>query len=378
MRRVHGEFQLSRLGGGAAVRPEHADVILLGFGQIGRTLAAMLARAPQNGPRARVVGVIDRSGYVFDPDGISARRLSSLAKEKARGTRLSSVDGGVAATTSDALAAVARHALSRPIFVDLTADDTSALLRSALAAGMDVVLANKRPLSGDLADARALEEAAHTHDRRILHETTVGAGLPIIDTYYKLVEARDRVQRIDGCTSGTLGFLLSEIGRGRKFSESLRKAMEKGYTEPDPRDDLSGMDVARKALILGRLVGFEGELRDIALESLVPERARKLPLAKFLARLEDFDDAWDARAREARESGRVLRYVASVTKRRVAVGLQAVEASSPFAALNGTDNQVAFTTMRYQTNPLVITGPGAGPAVTAAGVLNDILALAAS
>jgi bifunctional aspartokinase / homoserine dehydrogenase 1 len=378
MRRVHGEFQLSRLGGGAAVRPEHADVILLGFGQIGRTLAAMLARAPQNGPRARVVGVIDRSGYVFDPDGISARRLSSLAKEKARGTRLSSVDGGVAATTSDALAAVARHALSRPIFVDLTADDTSALLRSALAAGMDVVLANKRPLSGDLADARALEEAAHTHDRRILHETTVGAGLPIIDTYYKLVEARDRVQRIDGCTSGTLGFLLSEIGRGRKFSESLRKAMEKGYTEPDPRDDLSGMDVARKALILGRLVGFEGELRDIALESLVPERARNLPLAKFLARLEDFDDAWDARAREARESGRVLRYVASVTKRRVAVGLQAVEASSPFAALNGTDNQVAFTTMRYQTNPLVITGPGAGPAVTAAGVLNDILALAAS
>ena len=378
MRRVHGEFQLSRLGGGAAVRPEHADVILLGFGQIGRTLARMLARAPQNGPRARVVGVIDRSGYVFDPDGISARRLSSLAKEKARGTRLSAVNGGAAATTSEALTAIARHALSRPIFVDLTADDTSALLRSALAAGMDVVLANKRPLSGGLADARALQEAAQTHDRRILHETTVGAGLPIIDTYYKLVEARDRVQRIDGCTSGTLGFLLSEIGRGRKFSDSLRKAMEKGYTEPDPRDDLSGMDVARKALILGRLVGFEGELTDIALESLVPEPARKLPLAEFLARLDEFDDAWDSRARAARESGRVLRYVASVTKRRVAVGLQAVEASSPFAALNGTDNQVAFTTMRYQTNPLVITGPGAGPAVTAAGVLNDILALAAS
>jgi len=240
------------------------------------------------------------------------------------------------------------------------------------------VLANKRPLSGALADARALREAAQTHDRRILHETTVGAGLPIIDTYYKLVEARDRVQRIDGCTSGTLGFLLSEIGRGRKFSESLRKAMEKGYTEPDPRDDLSGMDVARKVLILGRLVGFEGELGDIALESLVPEPARKLPLASFLSRLEEYDDAWDRRAREARENGRVLRYVASVTRRRVEVGLQAVEASSPFAALNGTDNQVAFTTMRYQTNPLVITGPGAGPAVTAAGVLNDILALAAS
>jgi aspartokinase/homoserine dehydrogenase 1 len=119
-------------------------------------------------------------------------------------------------------------------------------------------------------------------------------------------------------------------------------------------------------------------LEDIALESLVPERARKLPLAQFLLNLEVFDEEWDARAREARESGRVLRYVASVTRRRVEVGLQAVESTSPFAALNGTDNQVAFTTMRYQTNPLIITGPGAGPAVTAAGVLNDILALAAS
>jgi len=110
----------------------------------------------------------------------------------------------------------------------------------------------------------------------------------------------------------------------------------------------------------------------------VPDAAKKLPLATFLARLEQFDDAWEKRARDARENGRVLRYVASVTRRRVEVGLQAVESTSPFAALNGTDNQVAFTTMRYQTNPLIITGPGAGPAVTAAGVLNDILALAAS
>jgi bifunctional aspartokinase / homoserine dehydrogenase 1 len=378
MRRVHGEFQLSRLGGGAAVRPEHADVVLLGFGQIGRTLAGMLGRAHQSGPRARVVAVIDRSGYVFEPAGISPRRLASLAKEKASGKRLSATSGGVAATTSEALASIARHALSRPIFVDLTADDTGPLLRDALSAGMDVVLANKRPLSGALADSRSLQATAKAHDRHILHETTVGAGLPIIDTYYKLVEARDRVHRIDGCTSGTLGFLLSEIGKGRKFSETLRRAMEKGYTEPDPRDDLSGMDVARKALILGRLVGFEGELEDIALESLVPDAAKRLSLRDFLARLDEYDDAWEKRAREAREAGRVLRYVASVTRRRVEVGLRAVESTSPFAALSGTDNQVAFTTMRYQTNPLVITGPGAGPAVTAAGVLNDILALASS
>jgi aspartokinase/homoserine dehydrogenase 1 len=186
------------------------------------------------------------------------------------------------------------------------------------------------------------------------------------------------VLRIDGCTSGTLGFLLSEIGRGRRFSETLRRAMEKGFTEPDPRDDLSGMDVARKALILGRLLGFAGELDDIALESLVPEPARRLSLKDFLARLDEFDAAWEERASEARQNGRVLRYVASVTRKRVEVGLRAVDASSPFASLSGTDNQVAFTTTRYRTNPLIITGPGAGPAVTAAGVLNDILELAAS
>jgi aspartokinase/homoserine dehydrogenase 1 len=136
------------------------------------------------------------------------------------------------------------------------------------------------------------------------------------------------------------------------------------------------MDVARKALILGRLLGYQGELEDVAVESLVPEEARDIPLADFLARLERFDDAWEQRVRDARERGGVLRYRATVTRKKIRVGLQAVDLASPSAALNGTDNQFIFTTARYRTNPLVITGPGAGPAVTAAGVLNDVLKLA--
>lgn len=245
LRRVHGAFQLSRIGGGAVVRPERVDVVLLGFGQIGRSLALMLARAKQPGAEPRIVGLIDRSGYVFQARGISAKRLAELGRAKLRRMPLAKTPGGQRASTAEALAFIARHALSRPIFVDLTADDTAAVLRQALAAGMDLVLANKRPLSGSLAAERALRETAESHDRRILHETTVGAGLPIIDTYYKLVEAGDRVLRIDGCTSGTLGYLLSEIGRGRRFSASLRQAMERGYTEPDPReagDDLRRLD----------------------------------------------------------------------------------------------------------------------------------------
>jgi aspartokinase/homoserine dehydrogenase 1 len=166
------------------------------------------------------------------------------------------------------------------------------------------------------------------------------------------------------------------MGRGKRFSEALRGAIAKGYPEPDPREDLSGMDVARKALILGRLLGFRGELEDIAVESLVPQGAERMPLDAFLACLEKYDDVWAERVEAARARAGVLRYRCIVTPRRIRVGLVVVDASSPMASLNGTDNQFIFTTMRYKKNPLVISGPGAGPAVTAGGILNDVLKLA--
>src|SRR6185436_20800269 len=139
-----------------------------------------------------------------------------------------------------------------------------------LTAGMDVVLANKRPLSASRADTEALMALAEREGKRVFYEATVGAGLPIFDTYRKLVESGDRVLKIDGCLSGTLGFVLTEVERGKSFSQALKRAMEMGFTEPDPRDDLSGADVGRKALILGRLLGFSGEPNDVGVESLVP------------------------------------------------------------------------------------------------------------
>jgi aspartokinase/homoserine dehydrogenase 1 len=186
------------------------------------------------------------------------------------------------------------------------------------------------------------------------------------------------VLRIDGCLSGTLGYLLSQLERGRLFSETLRAAVDLGYAEPDPREDLSGADVGRKALILARLLGFAGEPEDISVESLVPPAARRLPLARYIERLEDFDDSWSARVERARARNRFLRFVASVTRRRVRVGLVEVAPGSPFAGLSGSDNQIAFTTERYRANPLVIQGPGAGLDVTAAGLFNDISELAGS
>ena len=375
-RAVHAAFQLSKIGGGAVAHPERSDVVLLGFGQIGRALAPMIAKVKRDGLTLRIVGVIDRSGLVFDARGLSPRRLAALGAAKAKGTPLAKAPGGRRAGAADAVAFVARHALANPIVVDLTADDTTETLKAALGAGMHVVLANKRPVTADRGKYDELRDAVQAHGRRLLLEATVGAGLPIIDTYQKLVESGDRISKIEGCPSGTLGYLFGELGRGTPFSAALRGAIAKGYPEPDPREDLSGMDVARKALILGRLLGFAGELDGIAVESLVPEGAARLPLKQFLASLERYDVEWAERVAAARARGRVLRYRAIVTPRRIRVGLVAVDASSPMASLNGTDNQFIFTTMRYKKNPLVITGPGAGPAVTAGGILNDVLKLA--
>ena len=375
-RLVHTEFQLDKLGGGAVSGAERTDVILLGFGQIGRILAAMIAK-PRRGPvQLRVVAVIDRSGFVFDAEGLSPRRLAVLAAAKTKGNTLARAPGARRGSAAEAVDFVAKHALSNPVLVDVTADDTNATLKDALAAGMHVVLANKKPLTAHRKLYDELRALAAENGRRLLHETTVGAGLPIIDTFYKLAESGDRVSKIEGCPSGTLGFLFGEMGRGRQFSEALRRAIAKGYPEPDPREDLSGTDVARKALILGRLLGFPGEMGDIDVESLVPASGKRLPLPEFLARLEEYDAEWQQRVEKARASGGVLRYRCTITPRRIRVGLVVVDASSPLASLNGTDNQFIFTTDRYKANPLVITGPGAGPAVTAGGILNDVLKLA--
>ena len=380
-RAVHAAFRLDKIGGGAAGTRQHADVIVLGFGLIGRELALQLAqrRTPGGGrltAPVRVVAVIDRSGYVFDPNGLAPKTLMALAEAKAGGKPLAFQTAGIRATDEAALRAIATHALERPILVDVTASETSPTLEVAIGAGMDLVLANKRPLVTSGRNGKGLARLAAARGRKMLHEATVGAGLPVIDTINKLVASGDKILQIEGCPSGTLGFLFSEMSRGTKFSIALMSAMAKGYTEPDPRDDLSGMDVARKALILGRLLGYSGELQDIKVESLVPVSMRKLPLADFLARANEVDDAWSARFAEAQSKGDVLRYRIIVTGKTVRVGVVAVDASSPLGALGGTDNLFSFTTTRYKSNPLVITGPGAGAGVTAAGVFTDVLTLA--
>ncbi|HVR69926.1 MAG TPA: aspartate kinase [Vicinamibacteria bacterium] len=373
-RRIHAAFQLSKIGGGRPADRPRTDVVLLGFGKVGRALADQLAAA--NGSLGvRVVGLLDRSGYVFEARGLSRARLLRLAQGKDEGEVLSRL-GGQPSPAAAGLATIASHAVSRPVLVDVTAEDTGDMLRSALAHGFDLVLANKKPLAGPPESYGGLLSAAAAAGRRIRYEATVGAGLPILDTFRKLVDSGDRVLSMEGCVSGTLGFVLSAVGAGRPFSAAVREAMARGYTEPDPREDLSGQDVARKGLILARLLGYRGA--PPVAEDLVPVPLRKVPLARFVQALPSLDEEWRRRVDRAKAQGQALRYVVRATGTSVRASLVAVPADSPVGALQGTRNLISFTTRRYRSEPLVITGPGAGPDVTAAGILNDIQYLAAT
>jgi aspartokinase/homoserine dehydrogenase 1 len=353
------------------------DVVLLGAGTIGRELMTQLVAA-RTGGRLRICGVIDRSGHAFARHGLSRRRIADLCALKARGGRIASARGACAAAPHESIASITAAALESPVIVDVTAADTNALLKRAIVNGFDVVLANKLPIASSQRAFNALHAAARRNRRRILCEATVGAGLPVIDTLAKLIEAGDTVLSVEGCPSGTLGFLFGELERGASFSEALHRAVDAGYTEPDARIDLSGLDVARKALILGRQIGFRGDLGDVAVESLVPRGLAGVDNHEFLRRAHEMDAVLRARTAEAAKRGAVLRYRAHVTRDAVSVGVCEVERRDPLASLTGTDNQFTFTTQRYLERKLVITGPGAGASVTAAGVHNDILRLAGS
>ncbi|MDJ0927924.1 MAG: bifunctional aspartate kinase/homoserine dehydrogenase I [Gammaproteobacteria bacterium] len=244
--------------------------------------------------------------------------------------------------------------------------------------GIHVVTPNKKAHSGSLEYYDALHGARRGHGVHFLYETTVGAALPIIDTLRDLSRTGDVIHSIEGIFSGTLAYLFNVFDGTKPFSAIVREARDSGYTEPDPRDDLSGMDVARKVIILAREMGLRLELADLEVESLVPADLAEESIDGFLDALSAHDDAMLERWRAARDAGQVLRYVGRLSEAGGAsVRLEALPEEHPFARINLTDNVVRFVSERYSDNPLVVQGPGAGPAVTAAGVFADLLRLAA-
>ena len=343
-------------------------IILLGLGNVGAALLGQILDtrhilARRAGRQLIPIALADTSGVLYDPDGLSEERLRTALQAKAENRQFSALPSS---RPLDDLQGMLRPGT---ILVDVTAStETEPILQAALNARCRVVLANKHPLSGPWEKARQFLE--HPHLR---YEATVGAGLPVVATLRYLLDTGDQVTAIEGCLSGTLGYLCAELERGVSYSAAVYQARSLGYTEPDPREDLSGRDVARKALIMARTAGWPLETDDLTIEALFPASLRRLSTDEFMAATATLDETYASRVREARAKGQVLRYVAQVGPDGGRVGLVPVPQDSPLGALRGPANYIVFHTSRYSDTGLVVSGPGAGPEVTAAGVLEDIL-----
>lgn len=268
--------------------------------------------------------------------------------------------------------------LPHAVIIDCTADDGIAGRYAGwLQRGVHVITPNKKAFSGNLESYRLLKQKSAQGSSHCFYETTVGAALPIISTLRDLVDTGDDIRSVQGIFSGTLAYLFNVYDGTTPFSQIVRKAKESGYTEPDPREDLSGMDVARKLTILARELGQSIEIGDFPVENLIPDKLRGGSIEEFLEQLADYDDDILARYRAAAKAGKKLRYIAKLSADgQASVGLESVDASHAFGNINLTDNIVQFETLRYSENPLVVQGPGAGPEVTASGVFGDLLRLA--
>ncbi len=359
MQAIHQDFFGDSRGG--KTQKSDARIYLVGTGLIGSTLLNQIASLAKS--TVRVHGLADSRNMM-----VSDRAINPEMWKQA-------LEAGEPSSLDSFIEQMLAHDGGVKIFVDCTASEVIAKrYPEILAAGAKIVTPNKKAASGPQEDFDKIADALMRGDMR--HETNVGAGLPVMSTIRSLRETGDEILEISGVFSGTLSYLFNTYDGHSSFAELVSQAREKGFTEPDPRDDLSGMDVARKLVVLARELGMRVELSDVEVENLTPEPCRSIEsIDEFLERLEDYDDEFAQRALSAQEGGKRLRYVGSIKGGELSVQLKAVGPAASTYGLSGSDNLVAIRTRRYHDRPLVIQGPGAGAEVTAAGVLTDILSL---
>jgi aspartokinase/homoserine dehydrogenase 1 len=345
------------------------NLFVVGTGLIGNALINMISEqfsklAKENLLEVNVVAVANSKKMLFQEEGLKLKSAVDEMKQNGEAMRMVSfVDQ------------MLNLNLPNSIFVDCTSSlEVTDFYETILSANISIVTPNKKANSGSLEKYKALKSTAFKRGAKFLYETNVGAGLPVINTLNDLLLSGDKVISIEGVLSGTLNYIFSSFTEGKKFSDVVKEAKAKGYTEPDPRDDLSGMDVARKILILSREAGLELELKDIVTQNLVPSDCQgDITVDKFFALLEKHDGEFEKLRAKAAGSKEKLRYKAVLQNGSVKVELGTVGDQHPFYTLSGSDNIILLTTERYQERPMVIRGPGAGAAVTAAGVFADII-----
>lgn len=364
LRAVHSSFYLS---------PQTLSIGVIGPGVVGSALLGQMAEQIDRLKRElnidlRVRALASSRRMILDDRQIDLNDWRRLIQEE-----------GTEIDPDRLVAHVHSEHLPHAVLIDCTAsEEVASNYVDWLRRGISIITPNKRANTASFDFYRDLRSASRGSGARYFYETTVGAGLPIIQTLRDLIQTGDEVLQIEGIFSGTLSYLFNVFDGSNSFSEIVLDARAKGYTEPDPRDDLSGMDVARKVAILAREMGLPLELGEVDVESLVPVGLRSGSLEEFMGSLHHEDEAMERRRREAAERGEVLRFVGSIDREgRASAKLRSYPEAHPFARIQLTDNIVLFRTRRYHENPLVVQGPGAGPDVTAGGVFADLLRLAA-
>ena len=348
------------------------NVFLAGKGLIGGALLRQIESHRQKlrehyAHEVRLIGIADSRRMLVSEDGLPPQGCLEMLERCGE-------PNGIARF----LDRIRSLNLPSSVFVDCTASgEVASRYEEILRSSISVVTPNKKAQSGSFEYYSRLKRAAGRRGVKLLIETSVGAGLPVLSTLNDLIKSGDEILKIEAVLSGTLSFIFNSFGPGLSFSSVVRRAREEGYTEPDPRDDLNGLDVARKILILARESGLVLEISQVEVENLVPENCRGASCAdEFLAMLPECDDRFEDLRRAAESKGGKLCYIASLEDGRAKVALQEITDRHPFWGLSGSDNIISFTTKRYHTRPLVVRGPGAGAEVTAAGVFADLIRIA--
>jgi aspartokinase/homoserine dehydrogenase 1 len=353
------------------------NLFLMGTGLIGGTLLDQIAEhrevlARDHRVRINLVGAANSRSMIFAPEGMNPKEVKTLLKNSALQEPAQAFSLPVFIDTMRTLN------LPNVAFCDCTADDAVAAQYAAiLQASIPIVTPNKRANSGSFAYYNKLISYSRERSIPYLYEVTVCAGLPVISSLRDLFLSGDKVRRIEAAVSGTLSYIFNNYDGSKSFSALVREAKAKGYTEPDPRDDLNAMDAARKALILARECGIPLEFSSVVIEPLLPKACFDAPnVDAFFAELEKADADFEKRRAEAAAAGKALRYIAVIENGSARLSLRAEPGNSPFRSLVDADNMVVITSERYCALPMVIKGPGAGAQVTAGGVLADIVRIA--
>lgn len=344
------------------------NLYIVGVGTVGSRLLEQLEKqseflASNLNLNVRVVGLANSKKVIFNEEGIDLKDFKA---------QISSSETAIKAQSFADL--VIEKNLRNSVFVDVTASaEIVEIYPRLLEKSVSIVACNKVAASSEYENYQSLKNTAREYNANFLFETNVGAGLPIITTLNDLTQSGDRVNRIEAVLSGTLNFVFNNYDGSRKFAEVVRQAQAEGYTEPDPRLDLSGTDVARKILILAREAGYKLEMSDIENKGFLPESCLQGSVEDFYAEMEKHEEFFKGLLEKAASENLILKYIATFADGKASVGLQSIGADHNFANLSGKDNAVLFYTNRYSEQPLVVKGAGAGADVTAAGVFADII-----